>query len=259
MAAERLRDMYGKAEVHTTVLDLASFAAIRRCAAELTTGQPFDVVIHNAGVLVPARERRLTKDGCEECLQVHAVGPMLLTALLMTKLHRPCRIVLVTSSLHAPGTHGAEVGFDFNDPHLEHGYHPDRAYKNAKLAQIWFALEWERRFGAVGIHADAVCPGFVPQTAVRNTQGVQRLLLKYFLPWMPFATSITQAARIEARWALRNPMDPGGKYFDGRIITAPSKDARDDTKALAFWTMAEGWIGQPIGVTNLAYCDQQSV
>lgn len=247
-ATERLRRVHAGSDVRMAILDLASFAAVRRCAAELASGPPLDAVIHNAGILVAASDRRLTEDGIEECLQVHAVAPMLLTTLLAPHLARPGRIVLVTSSLHAPGSHGEQVRFDFDDPNLDHGYSPDRAYKNAKLAQIWFALEWERRFGAAGLHADAVCPGFVPTTVAANITGMQRLLLKYILPWMPFSTSVRNAAGIEADWALRGLGEPGGLYFDGRRVTAPSEDARDAAQAEAFWAMTEHWIGRRMGI-----------
>ncbi len=245
-AAARLRAAHPGAGVEAVGLDLASFASIRRCAGGLAGSPPFDVLIHNAGILVPGGERRLTADGLEETLQVHAVGPMLLTTLVAPRLCRPSRMILVTSSLHEPGSHGAPVRFDLDDPQLERGYHRERAYKNAKLAQIWFALEWERRFGGAGLHADAVCPGFVPATVVHSARGLTRLMLQYVLPHMPFATSVAEAARIEAGWALRHPAEPGGRYFDGRRVKPPSADARDEAKARAFWDMAETWIGVPI-------------
>ncbi len=246
-AAARLRAARPGASVDAVALDLASFASIRGCAAGLAGSLPFDALIHNAGILVPGEERRLTSDGLEETLQVHAVGPMLLTTLLTPRLRRPARLVLVTSSLHEPGSHGAPVHFDFDDPQLERGYHRERAYKNAKLAQLWFALEWERRFGDAGLHADAVCPGFVPATVFRSARGLTRLLLRYVLPHMPFATSVEDAARIEAGWSLRDPGERGGRYFDGHRVKAPSPDARDPAKARAFWEMAQQWIGAPIG------------
>ncbi len=244
-AGELMREAPG-AEVGVRTLDLASFEAIRRFAAELPGAPLFDVLIHNAGVVVPPAERRMTPDGLEECLQVHTVGPMLLTALLAPKLARPCRIVLVGSGLHAPGTHGREVNFDFADPFMERDYNPDRAYKNAKLAQLWFALEWERRRGAEGLHVDVVCPGFVPETAAASSHGLQRLLLEHVYPWMPFASTLQRAARIEAEWALHDPGAPGGRYFDSRAVADPSADARDPEKARAFWRLAETWLGQPL-------------
>lgn len=245
-AAADLRADTPGADVDVRSLDLASFWSIRKLAADLLKGPPIDVLVHNAGVVIPSPERKMTEDGVEECLQVHTVGPMLLTSHLAPRLARPCRIVLVGSGLHAPGTHGREVHFDFDDPFLDRHYHPDRAYKNAKLAQLWFAFEWERRFGARGLHADVVCPGFVPLTAAASSHGLQRLLLEHVYPWLPFATTLEKAAHIEAEWALHDPGSPGGRYFDAHTIAQASADARDPEKAAAFWKLAETWIGEPL-------------
>jgi NAD(P)-dependent dehydrogenase (short-subunit alcohol dehydrogenase family) len=246
-AVDQLRAVNGNVDVCATVLDHGSFARVRQSATALAQLPPFDVVIHNAGILVAQPTRRLTVDGMEECLQSHALGPMLLTALLAPALPRPCRMITVGSSLHAPGTHGKEVGFDFADPNLERSYHPDRAYKNAKLAQLWFTLEFDRRFGGDGLRADAVCPGFIPETAVDRTIGLQRLLLKYVLPRMSFATSLSQAGKTLSQWALLELDSPGGRYFDGNQITAPSVEAQDLTKAREFWSLAERLIGHRLG------------
>ena len=74
-------------------------------------------------------------------------------------------MITVCSRLHLPGSRGGPVDFDFDDPQLERGYHPDRAYKNSKLAALWFTYELQRRLGQPPITANAVCPGFVPATA----------------------------------------------------------------------------------------------
>jgi len=242
-AADRIRAEVPDARVEPGVLDLASFDSIRSFAARMAADIRLDCIIHNAGVLIAAPERRLTVDGIEECLQVHSVGPMLLTALLRSHLDRPSRLIAVTSTLHAPGTRGVEVDFKFSDPNLDSGYHPERAYKNAKLAQLWFVLEWERRYGGTGWHADAVGPGFVPSTAAYSAHGMTRLLLKYLLPLTPIATSVTEAAAVEADWSTRDPGAPGGFYTDRRNVLLPSADARDSGKGAAFWRLASEWIG----------------
>ncbi len=54
-------------------------------------------------------------------------------------------VVTVGSRLHMPGSRGKPVDFDFDDFQLEHGYNPDRAYKNSKLAVLWFTYELQRR------------------------------------------------------------------------------------------------------------------
>jgi NAD(P)-dependent dehydrogenase (short-subunit alcohol dehydrogenase family) len=243
VAVDRIRAEMPGALIKADMLDLASFNSIRNYAARMTSDIRLDCIIHNAGVLIAAPERRLTEDGIEECLQVHTIGPMLLTALLRPYLSRPSRIIAVTSTLHAPGSRGAEVNFKLHDPNLDSGYHPERAYKNAKLAQLWFVLEWERRYGGKGWHADAVGPGFVPLTAVQSARGMARLLLKYVLPLTPLATSVGEAAAIEADWATRDPDAPGGLYTDRRNVLPASTDASDHMKAEAFWHLASHWIG----------------
>ena len=242
-ALDRIHEAAPGADVMVGSLELRSFESIRAFASWVPADIRLDSVVHNAGILIAAPERRLTENGLEECLQVHTVGPMLLTALLRSRLARPSRLIAVSSTLHAPATRGAEVDFSFLDPGLNSRYHPERAYKNAKLTQLWFVLEWERRYGSEGLHADAVCPGFVPTTAALSAQGALRFFLKYILPLTPAATSVGKAAKIEADWATLNLESAGGRYFDGRHQTLPSGDARDPLKAELFWRLASGWIG----------------
>ncbi len=240
-AAAVTRDVPG-ARVEPRLLDLASFTSVRELADTLAGGDvALDAVLHNAGTLVPPARRTITADGIEQTLQIHVVGPYLLSTLLLPVLARPSRLVLVGSGLHAPGSHGAPVRFRFDDPFLDADYHPERAYKNAKLAQLWLTREWERRHGDQGVHADNVCPGFVPRTASASATGRTRLLLRWVLPRMPFATTPGAAASIEADWAARDGGEPGGRYFDGGRITEPSDEARDPGKAAAFWDLLQRW------------------
>jgi NAD(P)-dependent dehydrogenase (short-subunit alcohol dehydrogenase family) len=230
----------GRAQVRP--LDLASFASVRELVASLLAdGETLHAMVHNAGTLSPPPVRTITEDGIEQTLQIHAVAPWLLSTLLLPALARPSRLVFIGSSLHLPNSRGVPVRFRFDDPFLDEAYHPDRAYKNAKLAQLWVVREWERRHGAEGVHADDLCPGFVPITASANTRGLMRVLLRRVMPIMPFATSPEAAARLEADWAERDPSIPGGAYFDGGVQTEPSDDARNDDKARRFWALLEEW------------------
>lgn len=239
--AEFLKAVPG-ARVEVRQLDLASLASVHGLAESLIReGTGIDVLVHNAGTLIPPRRRTLTPDGIEETLQIHAVGPYLLSTLLLPVLNRPGRLLFLASSLHAPESRGTPVRFRFEDPFLAEGYHADRAYKNAKLAQLWLMAEWERRHGPQGVHADALCPGFVPRTAAGTAHGPMRPLLAWVLPLMPFATTPEDAARLAADWAERDAAAPGGLYCDGTTITAPSPEARDPELAAAFWALLKEW------------------
>lgn len=230
------------ARVELRQLDLCSLASVRALAQTLVQDdRQFDVIVHNAGTLVPPERRTLTEDGIEQTLQVHTVGPYLLSTLLMPDLRRPSRLLFIGSDLHRPETRGASVDFRFDDPFLDEHYRPERAYKNAKLAQLWLAREWERRHGSEGIHADDVCPGFIPLTASATSRGAMHFLLRRVLPLMPFATSPADAATLEADWAEQDATTPGGRYFDGHTITQPSAAARDPERSRAFWALLEEW------------------
>ncbi len=232
-----------RASVTALPLDMASFASIRSFASEaVNRGDRFDVILHNAGIIFAAPSCRLTADGVEETLAVHALGPLLLSQLLLPALNRPSRLVFVGSGLHRPKSMGPEVAFDFSDPNLARNYHPGRAYKNSKLAQIWIAREWQRRYGQDGVLADIVCPGFVPVTAGARSTGFQRFMLMRVLPLMPFANSLEHGAHILTQWCER-PFDvAGGQYFDGGKISLPSEDALDPVKAAMFWDWASDQV-----------------
>jgi len=224
-------------------LDLASFGSIRRFAVSVVSCKaPIHVVLHNAGLVLPPPQRRLTVDGIEESLAVAAVGPLLLSLNLLPVLAQPSRLVGVNSALHAPHTYGDEVSFRFDDPHMESGYTATRAYKNAKLAQLWFLFEWERRFGSQGLHADAVSPGFVPSTAAPRAKGLQRLLLRYVFPLLPFARTVDDAVRAIVRACEDDLSADGGRYFESEALAAASADARSTELASEFWALAEGWL-----------------
>ena len=226
-------------------LDLASLAATRRCAEELIArGDRFDVVLHNAGVLIPSKTRTRTEDGMEQTLQVNAIAPLQLTLALRPILSSPARLVWTGSSLHQPDSRGgASVDLRLDDVDLATGYHPHRAYKNSKLAQIWISRELERRFGPDGLHSDVVCPGFVPTTAAARTRGLKRFALRHILPRMPFASSVDEAAR-RLTEACQAPLDePGGRYFHAGQLEEPSADARDPERAAKFYALALSRIG----------------
>jgi retinol dehydrogenase-12 len=106
--------------------------------------------------------RRVTADGLGQTLAVNALSPFLLTALRLPVLERSdsARAVTVSSRPHLPGSRGRPA--DFDDPHLQHGYHPDRAYQNSKLVAMRLTYELPRRLGPQDIIVNAVCPGLVP-------------------------------------------------------------------------------------------------
>lgn len=253
VAAQTARDeilrRHPRAQVQARSVDLSALGRVREFAtAEAERGEPIDVLFHVAGVMQTSTTRRVTVDGYEETLAVNVLAPFLLTALLLPALERSAsaRIVTVSSRLHLPGSRGRPVDFDFDDPQLVRGYHPDRAYKNSKLAVLWFTYELQRRMAGRTITANAVCPGFVPATAAASTTGLMRLVMVHLMPHMPFATSVDAATDSLVFMAVDPSIEGvGGKFFGERRVIESSPQSRDGDQARRFWDLAERFTGLP--------------
>jgi retinol dehydrogenase-12 len=228
-------------------LDLTSFASVRAGAAQLQ-GLAIDGLLNNAGVMQQSATRRVTGDGCEETLQVNTLSPFLLTRLLLPGLRRAARarIVNVSSRLHMPGTRGAPVHFDFDDPQLARSYQPDRAYKNSKLALLWWTYQLAERLAGTPVHCLAICPGFVPLTASESVTGWQRFFLRHVLVHAPFATSVADVARAYVE-ALTDPAlaQSNGIFLADHKPVRSSDESYDKDKASRFWMLASRLTGLP--------------
>lgn len=243
-----VRAVAPSAQVEAVTIDLASTASIRQAGQQLSARR-IDVLFHCAGIMQQSPVRRTTADGFEETLGVNVLAPMLLTRLLLPCLGRSpgARVICVTSRMHRPGGRGAAVHFEPDNPELLQGYDPNRAYKNSKLALLWFTYELARRLRASAIGVHAVCPGFVPTTAAESVHGAMRFFLRYVLRFMPFATSKEVAARNLAALVL-NPALAGqtGTYWEDGAHVLSSPESLDAEKAAWFFA----WASQRLGIAD---------
>jgi NAD(P)-dependent dehydrogenase (short-subunit alcohol dehydrogenase family) len=129
---------------------------VRGLAAELDAAYPtIDVLANNAGGVFG--ERAKTVDGFEKTFQVNHLAPFLLTRLLTERLIASKASVIQTSSVGARAFGKVEMG----DLEHDEDFNPQRAYGTAKLENILFTVELDRRFGDQGIAAAAFHPGAV--------------------------------------------------------------------------------------------------
>ncbi len=246
-AALEIRQRHPGALVEPRAVDLASLSGVRAFAtAQLKLDGPIDVLFHVAGIMQQSPTRRLTADGFEETLAVNVLAPYVLTGLLLPALERSAaaRVIWVSSRLHLPDSRGVPVDFDFDDPQLERGYHPERAYKNSKLAVLWLAYELQRRLPPRPITSNAVCPGFVPTTAAASAHGLKRRFMQVVLPHMPFATSVDAAAEALAFMAADPSIEGvGGRFFGECRPIDSSPESHDIASARRFWELASALTG----------------
>jgi NAD(P)-dependent dehydrogenase (short-subunit alcohol dehydrogenase family) len=152
-------------------LDLASLASVRNAADELNAkGEPFDVVIANAGVM--ACPKGVTADGFETQFGTNHLGHFVLINRIAPLIRE--RLVNLSSAGHQ----FADV--DLADPNFEATpYVEFVAYGRSKTANILFAVEFDRRHRARGVRATAIHPGGIQTELGRHmTQDVVNQLLE---------------------------------------------------------------------------------
>ncbi len=198
------------------VADFSKLSEVRRLAAELRERYPrIDVLANNAGGIFG--DRTITEDGHELTLQVNHLAPFMLTTLLMDRLiHSQARVINTSSVANLGGN------IDIDDLDLVTQFSPGRAYSNAKLDNILFTKELDRRFGAQGITTAAFHPGVVASN---------------------FASDSTSPLRVIYRSLLRHTLISSEKGADTLVWLATTTPGND-------WTSGEYYIKRKIGRTN---------
>ncbi len=170
----------GAVDVRFVALDLGDLSSVSRCAEQLIAEDKIDVLINNAGLMVPPYE--LTKDGFESQFGVNHLGPFALTGLLLKKMaETPSSRVVNTSSIaHNVG----KIRFD--DINAERGYNASARYGMSKLANLLFSYELQRRLEAarMPVLSLACHPGiastelsrYMPRVLSKATELLQPLL-----------------------------------------------------------------------------------
>ena len=154
------------AEIHRTVpragltirqLDLASLRSVAALGEQLAgEGRPVDILVNNAGVMTPP-QRETTEDGFELQFGANHLGHFALTGHLLPLLRAaPAARVVTVGSIAA-----TQRALRFDDANADRGYRPMRSYGMAKLAQLMFAKELDRRSRdhGWGLMSNAAHPG----------------------------------------------------------------------------------------------------
>ena len=142
-------------------LDLASLKSVRACADRLLRkGEPFDVIIANAGVM--ATPFSDTIDGFEMQFGTNHLGHFVLVNRIAPLIRKGGRLINLSSAGHRFSN------VDLADPNFEHTpYDPFVAYGRSKTANILFAVAFDRRHRERGIRAAAVHPGVIETELAR--------------------------------------------------------------------------------------------
>jgi len=195
--------------------DFASLEETKGLAiAILADYDRLDVLINNAGVLLPDQEeRRVTEDGYELHFQVNYLAGYVLTGMLLPLLEAsaPSRVVNVASG---------QRPLDFDDLMLANDYNGLEAYFRSKNAQIMMTFAMEADLSKRSISINALFPsglmntdmvieaGFEPQSSVETGRDALLQLVNddvgtgKFFNVFEVGEAIPQASDIEAQQQL---------------------------------------------------------
>jgi len=242
-------------------LDLASLASVRACAdGLLAKGEPFDVVITNAGVM--ATPFGHTADGFETQFGTNHLGHFVLVNRIAPLIRAGGRLISLSSAGHRFSN------VDLEDPNFERTpYEPFISYGRSKTANILFAVAFDQRHRERGVRAAAVHPGGIqtelgrhldPNWAEGVIAQIDKQLASEGKPPFQWKT-IPQGAATSVWAGVVAPADEiGGRYCEncqvGKIvpddltITVISEGVRgyalDPNTAQALWQKSEEMVGE---------------
>jgi len=239
-AARRIERATPGAQVQLRELDLSSLDSIRAAADELRSNhESIDLLINNAGVMFTPKST--TKDGFELQFGTNHLGHFALTNLLLDRVLAATgsRIVTVSSQGHR-----FVRGIRFDDLQADRSYRRVGAYGQAKLANLLFTYELQRRLTGTNTIAVAAHPGGSKTELTRNLPPLVAAVTRLAEPFF-------QSAEMGALPTLRAATDPGvlgGQYFgpDGfgeqrgyPKVVASSVASHDTDAQRRLWTVSE--------------------
>ena len=239
------------------LLDLADLASVRKCADQLVAdGRQFDIVIANAGVMVPPFGR--TKDGFETQFGTNHLGHFVFVNRIASLIRSGGRLVTLSSAGHR----FSDV--DLDDPNYERTeYEPWQAYGRSKTANALFALAFDRRHRDRGVRATAVHPGGIMTELGRHMTEEQMAALARQLEeanqaagagGFEFKTIPQGAATSVWAAAVADADAVGGRYCEDCHIAELQDNpaarggvrgyAADPENAEALWKKSEELVGE---------------
>ncbi|MCQ1957374.1 SDR family NAD(P)-dependent oxidoreductase [Arthrobacter sp. zg-Y826] len=233
-------------DVTVQALDLTSLDSIRSAADSIRAAHPgLDLLINNAGVMYTPK--RTTADGFELQFGTNHLGHFALTGLLLDLLLPVpgSRVVTVSSTGHR-----IRAAIHFDDLQWERSYNRVAAYGQAKLANLMFTYELQRRLAPYGTTiAAAAHPGVSNTELARNAPAAIRI------PFSWLAPLLTQKPKMGALPTLRAATDPdvaGGQYYGPgnraqtrgypKLVTS-SPASHDVAVQQRLWTVSEELTG----------------
>jgi len=218
----------GKGSARFYAADLGSIAAVRAFAAALLRDYTrLDVLINNAGVLVPRGDaRQLSCDGHEVHFAVNYLAGYILSHELRPLLQAaaPSRIINVASISQSP--------INFDDVMLERPGAVARGYGQSKLAQIIMTVDMAPDLAPMGISIVALHPATLMNTNMVTSGGMQA------------RTTVNEGADAVMQLVTVSSV-PTGTYYNGKQPATPNAQTQDVKARAKLRALSESLTGVP--------------
>jgi NAD(P)-dependent dehydrogenase (short-subunit alcohol dehydrogenase family) len=163
-AAARIADAAPGVSVAVQKLDLSSLESVRAAADELrSTHDTIDLLINNAGVMMTRSRRPRTASNCSSAQTISATSRSPACCSIGCC---PCRVPRRHREQRRPPLR--RNGINFDDLQSEKNYGRIAAYGQAKLANLMFTYELQRRLQGTNTIAAASHPGGSRTELARN-------------------------------------------------------------------------------------------
>ncbi|BCZ24541.1 SDR family oxidoreductase [Mycobacterium senriense] len=256
-AVAEIRREVPEAKPSIRQLDLSSLPSVAALGEELTAeGRPIDILINNAGVMTPP-QRQQTSDGFELQFGTNHLGHFALTGRLLGLLRaaESARVVTVSSIA------ATQDSIHFGDVNAEQGYKPMHSYGVAKLAQLMFAVELDRRSraGNWGLISNAAHPGLTKTNLLsgasygRTAPTLQARLTRLTWRLLPFMWLDIDEGIKPTLYAAVSPDAQGAKYYGPRgfyetvrggvTFAGVPRLARSEANMRQLWQLSEQLTG----------------
>lgn len=241
-------------------LDLSSLKSVAALGEELVAdGRPIDILINNAGVMTPP-QRQETRDGFELQFGTNHLGHFALTGHLLPLLRAAKSARVVTVSSIAATQRGLDFG-DTADLDARNDYKPMRSYGLAKLAQLMFAVELDRRSREAGwgVMSNAAHPGLSKTNLLsgasygRDKPTLQARFTRLTWRLLPFMWLDVDEGIKPTLYAAVSPDAERGRYYGPRgfyetagggvTFAGVPRLARSETDMKRLWQLSEELTG----------------
>ena len=227
------------------VADFTRLDDVRRLAENVRTeldGAGLDVLANNAGGVFGDQTK--TVEGNEKTFQVNHLAPFLLTELLHGELSAGSggRSSVINTSSVANRLFG---GLDLDDLNNDKKFSANKAYGDAKLANILHARGLQARYHDQGISAVAFHPGNVATNFASDTTSVLRFVYQTPLKKLNLISAEKGGANLS--WFIEGT--PGvtwqsGAYYDQRKLTTKvNPQVREDALVDGLWERSAALVG----------------